>query len=241
MIQYPLMALFAALSATSNEAVTLPQKTVATVFTLKAGTAGEQAIDLKNQFASTEKSIRCFLEAARVSWNLPVLLIAATADQYRSSWVEPSLESLLAAAKADPHDAEVASALIFFLARAPHLVEPNGPYQRAQRILLEHHCNHPAIGELATQLKHGWYDKQAIALLLKIHQTHADLAVRKIARASLACIYKDQAGWAKWHKDFGNKDPENIAFSNCATFIAAFKELDQTDPETLLAESRKYQ
>lgn len=243
MIHYPLMACIAAFSTVNavNEAAVLPQKTIATVFTLNAGTAREQAIDLKNQFDATERSIRSIMKASWVSVNTSVMLIAGSFEMYRHSWIEPCLDDVLAAAKANPKDPEVASALIFFVSRSAPLVEAQCSYQQAQRILMEHHVAHPAIGEVAKQLGHSWHDKQGIALLSKIHQTHTDEAVRKIAQASLARVYKDRAEWAKWHKKFGNNNAENIAFSNSATFIAAFKELDETDPESLIAESRKYQ
>ncbi len=228
-----------ALAGVSSAAEILPQKTVAGRFTLKAGTPGEQALDLMNQFQYLEAPIKPTERLARQWLNLPLMCFSnyLLGDLYPRN--EACFHQVLEFARLDPKNADVAKALIFFARWMNPSVDPDCAFQKAQRILIDHHLSHPSIGEYAKLAAVIYFDKQAIALVHHIYENHPDPTVRAMTKETLASLYRSQAGTVAMYQEIRDKAQGNIVFSGSEG--QEIRDLMKIGKEKLLEKSRKYE
>jgi len=228
-----------ALAGVSNAAEILPQKTVAGRFTLKAGTPGEQALDLMTQFQYLEAPIKPTELLAKQWLNLPLFYFSnyLLCDLYPRN--EACFHQVLEFARLDPKNADVAKALIFFARWMNPSVESDCAYQKAQRILIDHHLNHPSIGEYAKHAAANCFNKQAIALVHHIYENHPDPTVRAMTKETLASLYRNQAQFVGIYQDISDKAQGNFMISGPES--QDIRELMKLGQEKILEKSRKYE
>lgn len=231
-----------ALAGASNAAKgseILPQKTAAGRFTVKAGTAGQQALDLMNQFQYLEAPIRP-LERLGENWPfLPLVWCSNYLCGELHPRIDGCLDQVLEFAQREPKDADVASALIFFSCRVSPRNESDCAYQKAQRILIDNHLNHPSIGIYAKHAAHPCFNRQAIALTHQIYENHTDPAVRAMTKTTLASLYRNQAEWVRYYQSESDKVQGRFIISGPES--QDIINLMKIGEKNLMEKSRKYE